>query len=335
MTEGQLQIQLERGIWRFRLNDALRWGCAGLGLALAGSALAVVVARIWPAWEPVLANRVWLAGVAALGVAIWGYAQSRPSPERVALRLDGRAGLAEHLTTWLDLRRRGSSGEPWSEAFREAQKNATLRAAESLDASACVPLALPAWSRGLWLGLLALGCALLMPEQDAARERPEGLRLHETERTQAGGGAAGGPVRPLSPVSSGFRVNPLSPQELYEARLYASDEQFPLALKEAFLAKLEGKVAGRPESELDDEVRRVLSELRRQTGKESRPDAPEAGSQVVAGAGEEAPHSPALEQVGAPEAAQAPAELVGVARIRFPDVSEALARYYEARPPEL
>ncbi|GMV82842.1 MAG: hypothetical protein AMXMBFR7_40260 [Planctomycetota bacterium] len=335
MTELDLERLLDRGARRVRASAALYGACAGVGLALGASALAVVAARVQPAWSgTVMAALPWTAAGVALcaGVCFW---RSRPAPLRVALLLDTRAGLAEHLTTWLD-RRGQPSGDPLAQGFQAAQRNATLRAAAGLHPARLLPLRLPAWTRALWLGLLALGCALLMPAQ-SGRENAGHTRPATAEGSPREAGAQAGPLQPLAalPQNRAFKINPLSPEELFKARLTAGDEQAPEFLKAELLAELEAKVAGLSEAELDDRVREVLAQLRRPQGRDPKEAAPPPHAGSVAQEGSEKPEAPhgTAEHRGAPEAALSPVELTGIAQDRFPDVAEALARFYAAARP--
>jgi len=328
MTEAELEEVLAGGVKRTRLNAALSWACAALLAGLLAGAALVLVARLYVPWAEAVFQGYWVLLGAVVGAGICGFARSHPSPVGVALGMDRSAGLDEHLTTWADLRLGPPSPEPLAQAFVRAQAAATLRRAEGLRPSRHLPLRLPAWSRGVWLGLLALGCALLMPEQP----RRTGGGFEEHREASAAGAVlpAGGVTRLLGrgPSASMFRVELLTPTEFFKYQLLASSVELPRELKVRALEELEGKLGALPPADLDPEVRELLAALRSQVGREKQGEKGTAGALSVSG-GEP---NPAAHGEGSRRPGEAippsPVELVAAVRARFPDVAAALERYY-------
>jgi hypothetical protein len=326
MTEAELERVLERGARRMRLNTGLRWACAALLAALAAGAGLVGWARLEPEWAGTVFAGYWLPLALAACGAVAGFWRARPAGAEVALRLDRAAGLEEHLATWEEFRRVAPSADELARGFVEAQRRATLRKAEGVEPSRHLPLRWPAWSRALWLGLLALGCAVLMPEHPP---RPEGVR---EGLSQDGAGREG--AGPGSRPANGARFDRLSRGEVelftptetrtIELAVYGSD--VPDALREEAVRLLEAKIGTLPESEWSPEVREWLKQLRKKDGPSEAKTT--EGAVTAAGTGQEPSAAP---KGGAPPPPLPPLDkpmLLGVVKDRFPDVAAALERYY-------
>ncbi|MBI3832351.1 MAG: hypothetical protein HY291_22700 [Planctomycetes bacterium] len=333
MTEAILDQMLRRGLLRLRLVAAVRGACMGLGAGLALGAVLVVCARLNPSvCGSLLMLLPWIPPTLLLGAAALAFRNAKPSIATVAMQLDRSAKLEDHLTTWDDLRRRDAARDEWALAFVEAQRKATLRRAEGLDPARHLPVRLPEWARALLLGILALGCALLMPEQAPSRHATDASALeHEAKAAQQGGG--GENAKPLNPLNNEtpFRVQPLTNTEMLQARM-ATPVEVPKELKEKWLDTIEKKRGSLAENELTDDVREIRDLLRRQLGKDKEDAAKNPnGSQQAEGAGNKEPakkegprYTQALPPAGKAE------DLVRVTEDRFPDVAAAMERYYRA-----
>lgn len=335
VTEAILDRMLRRGILRLRVGAAVRGACLGLGAGLFAGAVLVICARLNPQLFGSLTILVlWIPPVLLLGAAALAFRAAKPSMMRVAMRLDHGAKLEDHLTTWDDLRRREAARDEWAQAFVEAQRKATLRRAEGLDPARHLPVRLPEWARALLLGFLALGCALLMPEQAPATKTASASSIEgegEAKAVQPGGG--GENAKPLNPLNNEtpFRVQILTETDLLQARMVTPAEM-PKELKEKWLDTIEKKRGSLAENELTDDVREIRDLLRRQLGKDKQEAAKnESGSKRTEGVESKEPSkredprfTKALPTPGKAE------DLVRVTEDRFPDVASAMERYYRA-----
>lgn len=330
LTEGDLERLLWQGALRLRLNAALRWACLGLGIALAGAAALVALAKGWPAWQEALRPGAWLLPVVLPVLAVIGALRARPKAGTVALKLDRSGGLDEHLTTWAEFHGKPAPADPDLRSFVSAQCKATLRRAKGLEASRAIPLRLPPWSRALLLGFLALGCALLMPQR---RETPIRASTPTLDGALAAQGASGGTgaLKPLSGkhLPKSFRVQVVNDAELRLIKAMSIDPDLPKEEKGKLLEELKARIGAVPESDLTEDLQEVLFTLRKQVKHE---DAAPGKEGALRASGQESPNAGGKDikpPVPAP-AARTPAQLLALAGDRFPDVHDALQRYYGA-----
>jgi hypothetical protein len=209
--------------------------------------------------------------------------------------------------------------------FVEAQRRATLRKAEGVTPSRHLPLRSPAWSRALWLGFLALGCAVLMPEHPPRPEGPrEGLTQAGAGKEGAGGWRPGAGAR-FDRLSRG-EVEIFTPTETRTIELAVYGSDVPEALREEAARLLEARIGTLPESEWSAEAREWLKQLRRKDGA-PEPKTPD-GAATAAGTGPK--ETPALTATGTGAVLPPvrPEDLIPVIKDRFPDVAAALERYY-------
>lgn len=287
----------------------------------------VLVARLIPALASEFLVGSWFLLVLVLIPGLVGFVRCRPVSREVALRFDRAAALQEHLSTWEEIRRRGLPTEPVARSFALLQRAATLRVAEGLRPGRLLPIVLPAWSRALWLALLLLGCAILMPEQRAVPGRMSGVG-GEGEGAQDGGAAT---IKPLAPgrLNDTFnRIEILSQAEKQKYLAMAFGQEVPEVLKAEALKEIEAKVGGLSEADLSADVRELLTELRRQVHKEESSGAKPGTATVAGGAPDDASAS------GKPEVGVnvlTAQQALALAREHFPDVAEALQRYYLAK----
>lgn len=325
MDEKRLLWLLDRGGLQLRLNEGLRWGCGAALLAVIGAAFLVLLARLKPEWAPELLGGSWLLGV-LVPLAGWaGFWGCRPAQCEVALHLDRRGSLQEHLSTWEEIRRRGLPEDAVARGLALLQDAATRRLAEGLRPARLIPLALPVWRRALWLAFPLLGCAVLMPEQRAVAERR--MVSGEGEDDLAGGVAS---IKPLTSRSLGEafdRIEVLTQSEKEKLAIVCGKD-VPEVLKGEVLSEIEAKLGGLSERELGADVREWLAELRRQVrGPEAA--VPNTGSATVTAPGIDDDPSSNPAEVGINVLARQ--ETVALVRERFPDVADALQRYYLAK----
>jgi hypothetical protein len=345
MTEAHLTKLLERGARRFRAQRALWAGLAGLGVGVVLASLLIFLVRLFPLRGAGSGSEMSLAEAAvalpvAVALAVFAvvYCRSRPALDTVALLLDRRAGTAEHLVTWWQLRAapladaRGS--EDLQRGFRAAQLAATLALAPRLDPKRLLPLRLPEWGRALWLALLLLCCALLMPPRVRAERDPAGGKPGDTASLglRTGGGAGG----VLATPGQTPRVQVLKPTELLAFQLTATDPQLPPAARAAALKELLRKIGNVPESELAPEVRELLEALRDDGTQKNGKNGEKNGS-VLAPAKGDNPAEPGAPPEGAAQVPDFREKAVSAVEQCFPDVKEQLGRYYaaETRNPKL
>ncbi|MCX7682959.1 MAG: hypothetical protein N2508_13505 [Anaerolineae bacterium] len=183
---GQALLRLLRQ-WelRLRMAESINWGLWGaIGGAGAGLLMAVA-ARIWPLLLTrgliALAGTLILTG-AAVGLTL-PLLRPRP-PLRLARLFDRRLGLAERLTTALEL----STGRiRTTQEMARAQMADTLRAARNIDVQTLLPLQA---SRGALaaLGILLLGLMLSLwlpnPQEQVLLQRAALAKTIEEQREQ-------------------------------------------------------------------------------------------------------------------------------------------------------
>jgi hypothetical protein len=327
MSVKGLLGKLGHGRLRERLNGGLFWGCVAAGASLIAAILMMVAARYWPQHSADIVRWIWLPVLAIVLAAVIGTWLTRPPITVIAFLLDRRAGLEEHLSTWLEcLNKNEASAHPVRKAFIKAQRRATLARAMGLNPARHLPLRPPSWSPVLWLGLLLLGCALLMPEREA-----ESVNGDRSAFGRAGMGiraTGGGAPKRFSSGAPKKRITPFTPTDRYRGRIVALDDRLSKEEKAAMLRELESKLGSLSESDLPDEDRALLAELREQIGGKKTAKEPKGGTMSTRASQNEEPASAEPRHVGAASAGRSPVELVAIARDRFPDEADALARYY-------
>ncbi len=328
MTESDVHGLLQRAVLRMRASRALIAALAVLGSSLLCAALAVSWMR-WSGREFVgttVLAALPFAMMACAGIAV--FLMSRPALVTAASVLDRRAAISEHLVTWLHLRGLDEAKlDDMQRGFRAAQRESALRAADSIRLKTHLPLHWPAWSRAIWLAMILLLSAILMPASDLRSvktfERSAGLGL--TVGPGGGGGKDTSATLRETP-----RVQVLAPAELHKLELIATDPELSAARKSEALKELNDAIGGLPESELTPDVRQLLDTLRKDA---APPDATAKadGSIVKSANGEEKsarafPVKPAdyksFENVDKAWAAS---------ESQFGDVRERLARYYQKK----
>ena len=323
LCEADLFALLERAAGRLRLAKALRFalGAMGLGLVLAGTLIAAQ--RLAGLSPHLILPALTIAPVCALALGLLVWFRYRPELVHVALLLDRLAGTHEHLVTWYQFRVLGNKA-PVRQEILTAQRNATLIVASTINPKKLLPLRLPDWSRALWLALVLLCCALLVPPHRASTLIAKSRADSAQELTLAQPGSSNGD--PAAPTPSA-RVQPLSPTELLQLQLLASDPESTTAQKAAALRELQQKIGAVPESELAPDVRDLLTTLRQE---QSGPETEKAGSQTVLtlqdGKMRENPDNRALQ--GAAKIPVSPEKVFTSISHSMPDVQEQLSRYY-------
>ena len=171
------------GLW-LRLRDSLAWSAWGLVAGLALALTLALAARIWPllTQRPLLLITAALALSATPGgmVAAWLRPRSR---YQLARTLDLRLGLAERLTTALEIDRRKLRAAP---AMAAAQRADTLSAMSRVDIRAALPLQIPRRASLAALALaLVLTASLLLPNpQEGVLAQRRALRQALEEQTE-------------------------------------------------------------------------------------------------------------------------------------------------------
>jgi len=345
MTEIDLETLLERGARRLRLQRALRVGLATFGISLIGATVAVFIVRLFPFSEAAmpgieraflqLALGTPLVLTAAVLFFIIFVRGSSPSGEEVALLLDRKAGLREHLTTWRHYRNRaGNDSHSLQKGFLEAQLASTLVAAAALKPSQVLPLRIPDWSRALWLAVLLLCCALLMPPNVSA------VRTASMERAALKLAAASRENAPdMDGAPAAARQTPtvhvLPPTELLKFQLASSEAELPADVKAHLLKELQLRIGNVPESELTPEVRDILNALRspdaseKKTGGEAET---KLGSADIKGKPTAEDVARAHESGVAANVPQFRERAYAAVQQQFPDVKTMLERYYQPKP---
>lgn len=325
MEERQLLRLLVRGGLQLRLNKGISWICGATLLFVGVSVLLVLVARVRPELALGVLMGIWLAVVLIPLAGVFGFVRYRPALRDVALQFDRVAALQEHLTTWEEFLRRGLPRDTVSRSLALLQRAETLRRAEGLRPGRLVPLVLPGWSRVLWLALLLLGCAILVPEQSAVVGRRSADGWGEGDGPQ-GGSSSMKPLRSPSLEDAFKRIEVLTQSEK-EKLAIACAQDVPEALKGEVLSEIEAKLGGLSDRDLSTEVRELLAELRRQVRGKDGASLNEGSATVTARPSGDDPGSVPTE-VGVNVLTQQ--ETLGLVRDRFPDVAEALQRYYRA-----
>ncbi|MGD0088724.1 MAG: hypothetical protein ABSE73_02285 [Planctomycetota bacterium] len=354
MTEAGLEVLLLRGAWRLRAERALWAGLAAFGAGVVLASVLIFVLRLFPVGPGAMpgVGTVLVQGALVLpllmAAATLALVYARPNPllETVALRMDVRAGTAEHLVTWYQLRvaapfplplREGvGGGDRLREAagggdlelqrgFRQAQAAATLALAARFDPKRLLPIRLPEWSRALWLALLLLCCALLMPPRARTARGLAANELSGLAGLRDGGGLNGA----ASGDSHAPHVQVLNPTELLAFQLKATDPLLPAAAKAEALKELLKKIGSVPESELSPEVRELLNSLRSEVAIKNGADktGTQEGAQESAGRNE--PNEGTAGSVaGAAQIPDFTERAMATVEQNFGDVREQLQRYY-------
>jgi len=332
MDEAALQSLLRHGSRRLRAGRALRISLAVLGLSVLTLAATLF---LWRTYFPVAAEdasrlqstQTLLVLIplfmAAASFAIL-YALARPAENRAAAALDKAAKLQDHLITWLDLRAKNLSAA--QSEFRAAQARETLRLADGLSPTSLLPLRLPIWTPALWLALILLCSALLVPPQLEAESKAAAREREQSRRRTPAAMLASGEQQGTA-ASNAPRVQPLSPTELWKLQLRASDPSLTADQKRQLLNELQQKTGAIPEGELTSEIRELLSQLREpETGaKPTQPDKATGSGTQASNSGGEKPS-----QVQPTAANDATIRERGLARAAndFVDVRDELIRYY-------
>lgn len=328
MTESDVHGLLWRAVWRMRASRALIAALAALGSSLLCAALAVSWMR-WSGREFVAATvlaALPFAIMACAGVA--AFLMSRPALSAAASLLDRRAAISEQLVTWLHLRGLDEAKlDDMQLGFRAAQRESALRAADSIRLKTHLPLDWPAWSRAIWLAMILLLSAILMPANDTRTvktfERSPGLGL-------TGGPGGGGGKDTSAALREAPRVQVLAPVELHKLELIATDPQLSAAMKSEALKELNDAIGGLPESELTPDVRQLLEALR----KDAAPPSPVAkadGSIVKSATGQEKSKQMAEVKPADYKPFDNVDKAWAASESQFGDVRERLARYYQKK----
>jgi hypothetical protein len=323
MTDSALIQLLHRGSLRMRWQHALRVGLAALGLAF-GILAAVVLALRWAGNDAALVQWLLVPAAGAVLAALGTGVAARADLPRVAALVDLRARTHEMLTTWLSLRD-SQSADDLRDGFKRAQAAATFQTAAALRVRDLLPWSLPVWHRAVWLALIMLLSALLMPARRVDDTVTESLQRARANGSMANPGAASGESakREAEPL----RVQVLAPAQLRKLQLMATDTELPPALKAQALDELLKAIGSVPESALTQDVREILELLR----KDARAPAAETKNDGNASAAD----APATAKARAvPSAAQFDPLTAGeqartAVAARFPDVEAELLRYYQ------
>lgn len=336
MTEADLDSLLNHGARRLRAVRALR---VSLGVLGAGVLTLAAALFLWRIFTPVPAEDaarlqstqalliVLPLLLAALAFAIL-YALTRPAGARVATAIDRAARLQDHLVTWFELR--GRDLPPAQAEFRTAQARETARLAAGLSPAKLLPLTLPAWTPALWLALILLCSALLVPPQieteskAAAREREQSRR-----RTPAMLATGEQPGSAPNTHGNSPRVQPLSPTELWKLQLQASDPSITAEQKRQLLNELQQKTGSIPESELTSEIRELLSQLReKESGSKPLPNDKSVNTGSSQQASNNGGEKPSLTQSTVANDTLIRERGIARAANDFVDVRDELIRYY-------
>ena len=328
VTESDLQTLLTRAARRVRVERALIAGLTALAIALVCAAAGVG----WMRWTgraifgAPLSVTLPFGVMACTGVA--AFVATRPAIAVVAALVDARAHTQEHLVTWLHLRGLDERQLTATQrGFRDAQRTAALRAAESVRLSTHLPMRWPAWTRAIWLALILLLSALLIPPSEpAAFQAPE----HNGTAVSivADGGDAKNAQQNLSQLP---RVQVLSPAQLRKLELMATDDKMPAPMKADALKELNDAIGGLPESELTPEVRQLLEMLRKDVG--IKKDVKKDGQSVGVTERTESPKDRSEQSAAAYAPFKDTERGWSEADAHFFDVHEQLKKYYEAKAP--
>ena len=336
MTESDLDRLMIQGARRLRLQHAVVVALVVFGLSVLAAAVATFAVRLFMApgalgnFEDLLVHGALTAPLAAGVIALFAsYYHYQPAPARVAMTLDRGGASHEHLVTWLEYRSRKIDGE-LQQGFRAAQLAATLKCAEHFNARKLIPVRLPDWSRALWMSILLLCCAWLMPPRAAVRQ----IHIVETQAKptltlkSAGDASADDAASSQTP-----RVEVLNPTDLFDLQLKASDPELSQSARNEALQELLKKIGHVPEGELTPEVRELLNAFR--NGKDSKAAAKDDtdGSKQLNSKAAPVKEDTAATELGVPAALPAAREkAITVIESQFTDVREQLERYYQSVP---
>jgi len=211
-------------------------------------------------------------------------------------------------------------------AFREAQSAATLALGARFDPRRLLPIRLPEWSRALWLALLLLCCALLMPPRVRASRLPGLSETGGLAGLRDGAGLNGGPAA----GSRAPHVQVLNPTDLLVFQLKATDPLLPAAAKAELLKELLKKIGNVPESELSPEVRELLNMLRSEVASKDGggKTGTEEGRQQGKANGEPS-EGAANPLAGAAQIPDFTERAMAAVEQNFGDVREQLGKYYK------
>ena len=299
-----------------------------LGAAFGMSALGILFLR-WSGDGS--AGRMLLSfsiGCALLFAIAYSFLKRTELP-KVSAQLDARAGTQEQFTTWLYLRSQ-AAGDELRECFKSAQAAATIATAQRVHIADVLPWNLPAWHRAVWLALVLLLSAVLMPARKIEDPALEAARVHGARHDL--NLAQSNTDGKASAENSAARVQVLSPAQLRKLQLVATDADLPKTVKAQALRELLNAIGEVPESALTQDTQQILEMLRRDTRELATKK--EASGALVSGS--EAPKAvvapPArgaeFDPLSANEQARA------AVASHFPDVQSELVRYYEKGIPD-
>jgi hypothetical protein len=330
MTEADLDRVLSQAARRLRAERAFRAALGALGIGLVVAAAVVLWARLADRdFTPIILG-LCVPPTLALATLIVIYVRNRPALSLVALLLDRRANVDEHLVTWHEFRSRPAPENALQRQFLEAQRAATLEKARTIDAHKLFPIHFPDWSRLLLLAFMLLCCAWLAPalDKNSADKAP-----NERPKRAAGARGAGGGESAASPVEDTPSVEVLSQTDLQRFQLVASDPLLSDARRAEELQKLMNKLGGIPENQLTPLDRQLLNQLRGD-GAKANNSSEKKGSEdgTVQNAGGNDPGKQDSEgKVGS--AAKLPelmARAMSIMQDQFPvDEQQRLASYYD------
>ncbi|HYF49138.1 MAG TPA: hypothetical protein VEJ63_07025 [Planctomycetota bacterium] len=331
MSEADLEEIIRRAQRRVRVQHALRAALAALGVTLLIAATLIFCAR-WLALSSTwtVLPLVFVPLITA-AVALCVFQRYRPQPSSIALRLDGLADTAEHLLTWWELRQRPDVElNDLQRGFKAAQRAAALKACEQMQPSRLLPLRTPSWSRALWLAVLFVLCALLMPERQIIAAAPVRTLASRTPVVEVSAGPGGSQEKAGAETP---RVEPLSATEMFKLKFELSSGQLTPEQREKMLRELKTRIGDTPPTALPQELQDILNILEKDSvqKKDAAESNPASSSQKVGGEGE-------THRTGElPGIANVPEQLQkAFTRVRehYSDVQTELERYYSSTEPE-
>jgi hypothetical protein len=327
MNENDLDKLLRRAARRVRFERALQAALAVLGITLVCSAAAV----LWLHWighenVPILPAAS-IPVTLALAGGLLAFLMARADLATLAARVDRAANISEHLVTWLYLREKNTNAPASKERdFKAAQRDSALKAAECIRLKKHLPVRVPAWGRAIWLAIIFLFSAILMPASTP-------IAASRMDRNSPGGIDAGGEnasSRASAQQREAPKIEVLSPAELRKLQLIATDPDLLAAAKSEALKELLNSMGGIPESELTPEVRQLLDILRKETASKSVANPEAAGSIASATQNQsEAQRFAAEAKAAGYRPFENPDKGWAAAEANFPDVAERLKAYYE------
>jgi hypothetical protein len=326
MTERDLETLIERGTRRMRAQHALRVALATFGITLLVAAAGILIVRWTAAGNTWAGSSLLLPVVATLAVLLADYLRHHPTPRSVAMKMDQTAGSAEHLVTWLELRAAPEAQlNELQKEFRTAQRSSTLSVCASMNPSRLMPFRWPAWTRAVWLAILFVLCALLMPERRATADAP--LRTASSNRPKIQLGAGGAASTPNNET----RVEPLSKRDMLALNLQMSNPNLTPEQKERLLKDLKSRLPEVPRSALPQEIQDYLNILERDSVQKAGFESKENSSAAQTVGNENDTHKPQ----SLPGVASIPSEMekaFTTVREQYSDVKEELERYYKDIP---